>query len=434
MTDAGAHGYQGQTSAETRMTVRSPLRSLAVPLAAFVLFALACSEGPTGTPAALTALPRPLTAGESRVLDASNGFAFDLFRRAAAAAPDSNAFISPLSVSMALGMTLNGAAGTTLDSMRLALGLGTATLDEINRGYEGLIALLRGLDRTTTFRIANWIWYRQGFPFRQAFLDVTQEHFDARVSGLDFAAPSSVTTINAWIAQATAGKITEVIETIDPDDVMFLVNAIYFNGKWRSAFDRAQTVDATFQAASGAQSVRMMRQEWTPPHLSTALFDAVDLPYGNAAYAMTVLLPKPGLDVHALVDSLTPLRWSAWMQQFQERELDLRMPRFKLEYERTLNDDLSALGMRVAFDGAAANFHPMTTTAEQLYIKYVKHKTYVDVHEEGTEAAAVTVVGVGVVCACGPAPFHVDRPFVFVIRERLSGAILFTGKVVRIPS
>lgn len=416
------------------MTVRPPLRSLAVRIVACALFALACVEGPTGTPAELTALPRPLTAGESRVLDASNGFAFDLFRRAAAADPAANTFISPLSVSMALGMTLNGAAGTTLDSMRLALGLGDATLDEINRGYEGLIALLRGLDRTTTFRIANSIWYRQGFPFRQEFLDVTQEHFDARVSGLDFAAPSSVTTINAWIEQATGGRITKVIESVEADDVMFLVNAIYFNGKWRSAFDRTQTVDATFQGAGGGQNVRMMRQEWTPPHLSTALFDAVDLPYGNAAYAMTVLLPKPGIDVHALVDSLTPLRWAAWMQQFEPREIDLRMPRFKLEYERTLNEDLSALGMRIAFDDAAANFHPMTTTAAQLYIKYVKHKTYVDVHEEGTEAAAVTVVGVGVVCACGPPPFHVDRPFVFVIRERLSGTILFIGKVVRIPS
>jgi serine protease inhibitor len=413
-----------------------PLRSFIRTVLPSLFLAAACSQEPTGLPSELTALPRELSAAEQRVVAASNGFAFELFRRAAAA-QDSNVFVSPLSVSMALGMSLNGAAGATLDSMRLALGLGEASVAEINDGYRNLIALLGGLDRRTRFDIANSVWYRQGFAIHPTFLDATRQSFDAEVTGLDFGSPSAVTTINDWVARSTAGKIDRIIDGIEQDDVAFLINAIYFKGDWRTAFDRGKTADGTFRASVGGdQTVSMMRhaagdEGAAPDWLSTPFFDAVELPYGNAAFAMTVLLPNEGVGVDALVDSLTSERWAGWATQFRPSEAGVRLPKFKLEYARTLNDDLAALGMGIAFDSDLADFGPMTTDDSQVYITRVTHKTFVDVYEEGTEAAAVTSTGFGVTSA--PPTLDVDRPFVFFIRERLSGTILFMGKIVRIP-
>jgi hypothetical protein len=215
----------------------------------------ACSDPSTAPPKApkpLDALPRPLTAAEQKVASAGNDFSFALFRRVSEAQPDENVFVSPLSASMALGMTMNGAAGSTYDAMRAALGFGGASQEEINDGYKGLIALLRGLDPTTDFRIANSIWYRRDFPFEQAFLNTTKSAFDAEVAGLDFANPASLTTINGWVNRSTNGKITTIIDEIRDDDVMFLINAIYFKGLWQSRFDRGETRDAPFHALGGA--------------------------------------------------------------------------------------------------------------------------------------------------------------------------------------
>ncbi|MDQ3696772.1 MAG: serpin family protein [Gemmatimonadota bacterium] len=394
----------------------------------------ACSsEPPTGPPKALEALPRPLTSAEQQVAAAGNTFSFSLFRQINQAQRDSNVFISPLSASMALGMTMNGAAGATYDGMRTTIGFGGAAQPEINDGYKGLIALLRGLDSHTDFRIANSIWYRNTFPFEQSFLNAGERYFDAEIRPLDFADPASLTTINNWVDRSTNGKIEEIIESIEPLDVMFLINAIYFKANWRSPFDKSDTRDAPFYAADGStQTARLMHQQKAVRYLETPELQAVDLLYGNTAFAMTVLLPKQGTDVNALVAGLTEEKWNAWTDQFREHEIALYLPKFTLEYERTMNDDLTALGMGIAFVPRQADFTPMSPLGRELYISYVKQKTYVDVHEEGTEAAAVTAVGIRVVSM--PPTMRVDRPFVFAIRERFSGTILFVGKMVRMPN
>ncbi len=428
-------------------------------LAAVALLAAACSASAPNTstpptqpadpnqpkspttatpPPELTSLPRALTTGEVKVRDASNAFAFALWGKIAAAQRDSNVFVSPLSASFALGMTMNGAAGTTADQMRSALQFGGATLNEINGGYKSLIALLTSLDATTQMQIANSIWYRQGFPFRQAFFDTTRTYFDAAVQGLDFTSvPASLATINGWVSDKTMGKIPKVLDSIEAQQVMFLINAIYFKGQWRLKFDPAQTAAASFSAAGGgAQSVQLMHRLDTLSYAEGTTYQAADLTYGNSAFTMTVLLPKSGTDVETLAASLTPAAWQGITAGFQTRKIDFSMPKLTLRYERKLNDDLKRLGMVVPFSPGGADFTLMAPapTGNQLYIDFVKQNTFVDINEEGTEAAAVTTVGVGVTSAPVYPVMRVDHPYLVVLRERLTGTVLFMGKIVRMPS
>ena len=403
-----------------------------------VLAATACggstaTEPAPGTtpPAAIDALPRALSAGELKLVSSANDFSFSLFRQLSAAQKDSNVFTSPLSASMALGMTMNGAAGPTLSQMQSTLGFANVSEAETNDGYKSLIALLRGLDASVDFRIANSIWYRNGFPVNQTFVDASKNFFDAQVTALDFSSPSSVTTINNWVSTATAAKIPRILDAIESDQVMFLINAIYFKGSWRDKFDRAETTDASFHGITGDQPMKLMHRNGKTRMLYATDYAAVDLLYGNSAFTMSVVLPHAGVNVNTVGASLTATSWATLAAQFRESTGDVYLPRFKLEWERTLNDDLKALGMRDAFIPDGADFTRMSPLGKKLYISIVKQKTYVDVNEEGTEAAAVTNVGIRVTSA--PPSFRVDRPFIFIIRERLSGTIVFMGKIVRMP-
>ena len=222
--------------------------------------ALGCTEA-IAPSAPITALPRDLSSAEGKVIAASNEFAFDLFRTGNAGQHKANVFISPLSASMALGMTANGANGSTADEMYSALRLSGSTREETNDAYKSLIALLRGLDPKTEITIANSIWYEQTFAVNSSFLDESKHYFDAMVSALDFGSPSAVSTINSWVADQTKNRIPKIIDGIDDAEVMFLVNAIYFKGIWQKQFDKANTVNAPFHAADGTTAnVPMMQR------------------------------------------------------------------------------------------------------------------------------------------------------------------------------
>ena len=399
----------------------------------------ACSTAPTEgrPPGALTQLPRALTASEVKVRDAANAFAFALWAKINAGQRDTSVFVSPLSASFALGMTLNGAAGTTADQMRTALQFGGATMAEINGGYKSLVALLTSLDPGVQMQIANSIWYRQEFPFKQSFFDTTRVYFDAAVRGLNFAdVPASLAAINGWVSTATNGKIPAVLDNIQAQQVMFLINAIYFKGSWRAKFDPAKTEATSFHAVGGAsQSVSLMHQLDTLSYAETATYQAADLPYGNTAFTMTVLLPKSGTDVESLAASLTPAAWQALTSSLRTQKVDFAMPKLTLKYERKLNGDLQGLGMVQPFVPDGADFTQMAAApvGKQLFIDFVKQNTFVAIDEEGTEAAAVTTVGVSVTSYTPSPVMRVDRPYLFVLRERLTGTVLFMGKIVRMP-
>jgi serpin B len=381
----------------------------------------------------ITELPRELSVAERQLIEVDNRFGLKLFREVNTQdTTDGNLFISPLSVAMALGMTYNGADGETREAMARTLELEDMTIQAVNEAYRDLIALLLDLDPRVEFGLANSIWYRNTMSFEQAFLDVNREYFDAEIAGLDFSDPSAAATINAWVNDATRGKIEEIVEDpIGAGLVMFLINAIYFKGDWAHQFDKDLTRDDDFTLLDGTvKQVETMRHR-DPAAVRVSSDDLVyviDLPYGGDAFSMTILLPRPGVAVDDVIGELDGFRWQAVVAGLEEDGRIVALPKFTFEYELLMNDVLEALGMGVAFGrGGPANFSKMRAQND-LVISEVKHKTFVDVNEEGTEAAAVTSVSMGVTGG-GPSEFHVDRPFVFAIRERFSGTIIFIGKI-----
>jgi serpin B len=376
-------------------------------------------------------LPRQLTTAELKLVDADNRFAFKLFREVNAQEErGKNVFISPLSVGMALGMTYNGAAGATRDSMRATLELGDMTLQEINEAYRSFIALLRNLDPRVDFTLANSIWYRQGVPVLPDFLDRNEQYFDAEVNPLDFSDGGAADVINAWVYEQTNGKIEEIVDPpIHPLTFMFLINAVYFNADWTYQFDKDLTRDASFTLSDGSQTTvpMMALAEEIPVRVYRGDEQTVvDLFYGGQAYSMTIVVPDDPAAIDDLAENLTESQWNSWVLGLDSTETFVTMPKFTLEYEIELNDVLKALGMEIAFTGAA-DFSDMVDGGG-AYIEKVRHKTFVDVHEEGTEAAAVTSVEMRFTGM--PSTVHVDRPFVFAIRENYSGSILFIGKIL----
>ncbi len=404
-------------------------RTRSVILGAMSALLAACAGEPLGP---IHGLPRDLTLAERKLVTASNRFAFSFLREVARySEPDSNVFISPLSASMALGMTYNGARGETQTAMAQTLGLGELTTPEANESFRSLIDLLRGLDPKVDFRLANSIWHRLGFTPRTEFLDVNRKYFDAEVSALDFGKPEAVTTINNWVNVNTNGKIPEIIKSIGSDIVMFLINAIYFKGTWVYQFEKDQTKDGPFTLRGGSQrQVAMMHGGAKAGFYRGQGFRVVDLPYGVGAYSMTIVLPDADGDVDSVIAGLSPDAWGAIVDGLQTDSVAVAMPKFQLRWDDSLNDVLKALGMRIAFCDGDPDLSGIAGVPGDLCISYVKQGTFVDVNEEGTEAAAVTVVGIGIVCACGPVEFRVDRPFAFLIRERFSGTILFMGRIM----
>ena len=397
----------------------------------------ACGGGSTGPssdpPPLLTALPRPLTAAETAIASASNRFALGLLAQARAADPEGTVFLSPLSATMALGMTLNGANGTTFDAMRTALGFGSLPQAEINAGYQGLLDLLASLDNSTDIRVANSIWAETGFPFLAAFVAAGRDWFDAEVRNVAFNDPATLDAVNGWVRDKTGGKIPKLLDQFDEQTVMTLLNAVYFKGSWRSAFDPSDTRTESFEAPAGPQSVAMMHREGAIQYAEDPLYQAVDLLYGNGGFGMTVVLPRPGVSLAGVLGEDPSAGWDALVARLTERTVTLAMPRFRLEYRRDLSDDLRSLGMAVAFDDQQAEFSRMAAPPIQLFLSSVLQKTFVDVNEEGTEAAAATAVQVGVTSLPQTFDMRVDRPFLVAIRERFSGTLLFLGQVTTIP-
>lgn len=403
------------------------LRPLLTVLLAAGLLAAACDD--VAGPAAITALPRDLTAAELRVIEGSNTFAIGLLREAAAAAPaEPNVILSPLSASMALGMTMNGAAGETWAQMRDALGFAGLEEPEINGAYRGLIDLLLSLDPRVEMGLGNSIWTREGYPVLEAFYDRARASFDARVQEVDFADPGAPDLINAWVEDVTRGRIREMVTAIPPNVVMYLLNAVYFKGDWTRQFDTRNTATAPFTLPGGGSvQVPLMRQTAPFRSFSSAQARGVELPYGGGAFTAVAILPREPGTLADLVATLEPADWAEWMAALDSNgptEAAVLLPRLELEYEQVLNGTLQALGMIDAF-GDAADFSRMVSGGG-VWIDEVKQKTFLKVDEKGTEAAAATSVSM---VESAPPEFRFDRPFIFAIRERISGTILFIATI-----
>lgn len=406
---------------------RTPALAVTLILAG-TLWGCGDATGPGGEP--ITQLPRALSPAETEVIAASNDFGLALLGEVVAVEDGPNVVLSPLSASMALGMTLNGAAGETFQAMRATLGYGALTRGEVNAAYRDLLDLLTGLDGEVDFSVANSVWAHEGFPFHDAFFESVTAAFDARVESRDFQDPATLEAINGWVDAETEGRIPRLLDAIDPELVMFLVNAIWFDGTWTTRFDPDETAPADFHRADGSTvTVDLMRLlEPSLPVVVGDGFTAVDLPYGGGAFGMTVVLPEEGRDAREFAAGLDDPTWRGITDALQERELgEVALPRFTLSYGTRLDPMLEAMGMGIAFDEVAADFSDLSPLGQDLFISEVRQKTFIEVDEAGTRAAAATSVGIGVTSA--PPSLVVDRPFVFAIRERLTGTLIFAGVV-----
>ena len=359
----------------------------------------------------------------SSVAAANTRFGFKLLQDLRERDSGANIFISPLSISIALTMTYNGAVGETEHAMAEVLEIEGLDRDAVNHSNAALRNSLEDPDPKVEISIANSIWSRQGVEFNADFLERNRVFFGAEVASLDFSAPEATEIINEWVNTNTNGKIEKIVDRISPQTLLFLINAIYFKGSWQEEFDKSHTRPGIFQLLDGSEKqVEMMRREGEYPYFRGESFEATSLPYGDGRMGMYIFLPNRDSDLNEFLDNVNADTWGHWISQFRDRRHDMILPRFKLEYEATLNDTLAALGMEIAF-GSGADFSGM---GPSLFISEVKHKTFVEVNEEGTEAAAVTaVVGVKSV----PSVFRVDRPFFFTIYDAETETILFMGTV-----
>lgn len=379
------------------------------------------------------AKPLAMRVGLEKRIDQDNNFAFDLLKQTLQTSGESNVFISPLSVSIALGMTWNGANGNTRTEMGTALKMDGMSATDINEYYKTMQTTLPGMDPTTKLNIANSLWYKEGYPLKADFLKLNTDYFNAEVRSLDFEKAWAVDTINNWCARKTNQLIPKVLNEISRDAAAFLINAVYFKGIWRKKFDKKNTEEALFTDEKGQQlKVNMMYQKDTFAYSADATAQYLDMPYGNKAFNMTVILPNEGKTTADVLNNLTAESWNNRISSLKTREVEVFYPRFKQECKFELKDALQNMGMKQAFTDFA-DFSNMTD--QRVKISFVKHDTYVEVTEEGTEAAAVTVVGIEFTSIQEPPVtpvFRVNKPFVFVIRKKSTGVILFIGKMGKI--
>ncbi len=400
-------------------------------LGALLLFSQCNEDDPIKGPDISTGIDCEANGEACQVSDANTEFGFNLFRELHEEAPAKNVFISPLSVATALSMAVNGARGQTQADMMATLEQNGLSLEQANAGFRQLLTLLPALDPEVQLLVANSIWYRQGFPARQGFLDTNQEFYNSEVAELDFADPQARISINNWVNDNTNGLIESIVdEPISPDVVMYLINAVYFKGAWRHPFDPEFTSPAEFQLeGGGATEVDMMNYgQGSLPYFETELFQAIDLAYADSAFTMSVFLPRPGHTVDEVISQMNNANWQQWTESFVGQELLFSFPKFKMKYEESLVKVLTDMGMGIAFAPGLADFTGIADAT--LNIDEVRHKAVIEVNEEGSEAAAVTsVVFTNTAFPQIPVMF-VNRPFVFAIRDAQANGILFIGKMM----
>ena len=367
-----------------------------------------------------------------KITDSNNGLGFTVLSEAEPN-KDGNIFISPTSLFMALSMVYNGADGVTKDEMAKVLQVEGIEADELNQANASLMNLFHSSSEKIQLNIANSIWLNENFHFQDDFAQYNRDYFNAEIQEIDIFDSESPKMINQWVEEKTNGKIEEIVDSpLDPDLVTVLINAIYFKGDWKYEFDESQTEDRTFYLKDGTtKDVPLMRLEEKLAYMENEALQAVSLPYGEEnEMSMNVILPKENVDSEEFQTMLTYENWQKWTSEFQVKEGTLLLPKFQLEYEATLNDMLKKLGMTTAF-AKGANFGKMIQEGDPLWISQVKQKTYLDVNEKGTEAAAATSVEIVTESfnTDGPFRMEVNRPFVIAITENRSNTILFLGEI-----
>ena len=373
------------------------------------------------------------------VAAADNAFGFRLLNAVQKTVPSGNVVLSPVSAALNLSMVLNGSAGETRQQMLAVLSLEGLDVGAINAANAQLIKVIRTPAENITLSVAESLWAdNRRATLRPDYVKQMQAGYDAEMADLDFSNPTATTRINSWAAKQTHGRISKVIERIEPADVALLLNAVYFKGQWAHKFDAAQTQQRDFTLADGGvKQVPRMTQSGRFDYFETPDMQAIRLPFGKADLVMEILLPAKASSLVALEKALTPEHWTRWRAQYAPRSGRIELPRFELKSNYRLNEPLQTLGMTRAFHPEAAQLADMFSAAPGqartagFFISSVLQSTYWKVDEEGSEAAAVTTTGIRASLARPEQPFQliIDRPFFCAIEDRRSGALLFVGAV-----
>ena len=368
-----------------------------------------------------------------RLIDANTQFGLNLFSAIAEQESRENIFISPMSVAIALTMVYNGADGKTQQQMAQTLALREMSLPEINQAYGVLMANLPNADENISLNIANSLWIEQKLPLKSEFKTNLHQYYSAQLQELDFNHPQAVEMINGWVSKQTQNKIKQIIEQINPADVLYLINAIYFKGDWTYPFDSTLTKNLPFYDHQNIpiKEVPMMSRQGEYSYHKNELFQAISIPYGEERFSMYIFLPHSDQNLDRLISKLNGKTWHQWTTSLKQREGLLMMPRWQLEYDLELEEILSNLGMKAMFKDASADFSAMTS--EPVAVDRVTHKTFVEVNEQGTEAAAVTSITMRTTAVRAEKPFTmiVNRPFLCAIQDEVTGSILFLGKIAK---
>ena len=361
--------------------------------------------------------------------DEANKFALKMFAQMHKEEKGNDNFcLSPLSASWALSMAANGAEGTTREQMYATLGFPGNDAEKINAYQQKIIKRLSALDpERVTVGIANSMWVNENFKIKKEFEKSNTAYYDATIKNIKFDA-AAVEAINDWCSQKTNGKITEIVKEIDPMTQLFLINALYFNGRWTTTFNKKRTIEEEFTKENGEKiKVQMMHQNTKMYYYEDENVQMAMKPFGEEKFHMLFILPREGVTMDKSVQLLAE-NLDTWYSESEKEEVNLSLPRYKAEYGTSLKSTLQSLGMSDAFTPGKANFGALSK--EGLCIGDVLQKTFVKVDEEGAEAAAVTSVALMAMAAGPPKPKNmvINRPFIYIIRERGTGNILFIGK------
>ena len=369
-----------------------------------------------------------LSDGQHALIDRANQFALDLFRTQAGM--DSKV-ISPVSVSFLMGMLANGADGTTKEEILATIaGDKNISIDELNDTYAAILRTASNGDKLTTVNIANYIAVNKHFKLKNAYTDAVSSKYAANVENQDFASPKTLKHINQWCSDHTDRMIPSIIDHLNPSDIAVLMNAIYFNGTWTDPFSKKYTRQENFQGYTrDIKKVDVMHQNHKFNYADNSLYSAVELPYGNGQYSMTLLLPNVGVSIDEMIKQLTTTELAKLQQQMEKCIVDLKLPRFSTTTDVRLNAPLSTLGAKTMFSGNA-DFSRMADAG--LFVSAMLQKAKIEVSEEGTKAAAVTAAVMTMSALPHEQPRHVKfyakRPFVYMITENNTNAILFIGQ------
>ena len=377
---------------------------------------------------------RPITSGEQMIIESANNFSFDIFSKINTIETNKNFFISSLSISTALSMTANGAVGETKNGIKKTLYQEDLSDQEINDAYKNLVAYLTELDPKVVMHLANSNWYKQEYHIEESFRDILLNYYDAEVNSANFSDPNTKDAINGWIENKTNGKIKNMIDQIPDEAVMYLINAIYLKATWQYQFEKGKTEKMDFYLTDGSkvQTDMMLSDGVKANFFGDQNMQFIEIPYGNGQYVFSIILPNDAQMLDETISNLDINTFNSLLDQADTSTFKVYLPKFKIEYKITLNDVLASMGMEQSF-GGSADFSDLFVEDLDLYISRVLHQSFIEVDEEGTEAAAATVVEISKT-SIGPDPkplvLNINKPFAFFIREKHSKTILFSGKLL----